>query len=172
VHDLFCADSHGVLDHLRRPEPRLGRRTVSLLLCDSLLRAAGLDTYERDDVFDRVTQRTAPATRLPAAEPALRAAVLRLVTAQTYTAGSPLAVAPAWARAFEAAGLALAELAADGKLTRGVRAVLAHHILFAWNRAGIPAAAQARLADCAARAIFDRHDQKPASPARLASCPD
>lgn len=56
VHELFCADSHGVLAYLRQPTPGLGRAAVSLLLCGTLLTAAGLDTFERGDVFDRITQ--------------------------------------------------------------------------------------------------------------------
>lgn len=45
-------------------------------------------------------------------------------------------------------------LAHQGELTRGLRAVLAQHILFAWNRAGIPAEHQALLATTAARVAF------------------
>jgi hypothetical protein len=56
VHDLFCADSRGVLDYLRHPQPGLGGRELSRLLLGTFLHAAGLDWFERGDVFARVAQ--------------------------------------------------------------------------------------------------------------------
>lgn len=53
VHDLFCADSVGVLDYLRQDAPGLGRRELSVLLLSGLLRAAGLDTFKCGDVSAR-----------------------------------------------------------------------------------------------------------------------
>ncbi|MEU3795684.1 hypothetical protein [Streptomyces fructofermentans] len=44
--------------------------------------------------------------------------------------------------AFENAGRKLRRLAADGRLIRGIRGVLAHHAIFAFNRAGVPVDAQ------------------------------
>src|SRR5690606_17130968 len=60
-----------------------------------------------------------------------------------------------WAEAFEQAGRTLAGLAHEGHLTRGLRAVLAHHILFHWNRLGITAANQANLARVAREVVLD-----------------
>lgn len=80
--------------------------------------------------------------------------VHRLIAAHTYSAHSPLVATPEWPAAFRLAGASLAELALHGRLTRGLRAVLAHHILFAWNRAGIPADQQDLLAAAAAQVIF------------------
>jgi hypothetical protein len=61
VHDLFCADSAGVLQYLRQDSPGLGRRELSILLLSGLMRAAGLDTFECGDMFDRVARlRSAP----------------------------------------------------------------------------------------------------------------
>jgi protein-L-isoaspartate(D-aspartate) O-methyltransferase len=56
---------------------------------------------------------------------------------------------PGWAdrvAAFEDAGRRLRQLAADGRLIRGLRAVLAHHTIFAFNRAGVPVVEQAATA--------------------------
>jgi protein-L-isoaspartate(D-aspartate) O-methyltransferase len=64
--------------------------------------------------------------------------------------------AHSWTGAFHETGAALAALARHGTLTRGLRATLAHHILFAWNRAGIPAARQVLMAGAAAEAVFRR----------------
>ena len=54
AHDLFCADTSGVLAYLRRDDPALGRREISVLLISAMLTAAGLDWYEHGDVFARV----------------------------------------------------------------------------------------------------------------------
>lgn len=48
--------------------------------------------------------------------------------------------------AFEDAGRRLRLLADDGRLIRGIRGVLAHHAIFAFNRAGVPAETQAATA--------------------------
>ncbi|MFJ1756468.1 methyltransferase, FxLD system [Kitasatospora sp. NPDC088134] len=56
--------------------------------------------------------------------------------------------------AFEHAGQDLARLAREGRLHRGLRAVLAHHLLFHANRAGLPVDHQAALAARALDAVF------------------
>ena len=64
---------------------------------------------------------------------------------------------PGWpdrVAAFEDAGRQLAFLAADGRLTRGLRSILAHHLIFAFNRAGIPSRVQAAAAWLAIQAAF------------------
>jgi thiopeptide-type bacteriocin biosynthesis protein len=42
-----------------------------------------------------------------------------------------------WLTAFRNTGTTLKDLSHDGTLTRGIRAVTAHHILFHWNRLGL-----------------------------------
>ncbi|HWO60601.1 MAG TPA: hypothetical protein VNO31_11270, partial [Umezawaea sp.] len=42
------------LDYARQHSPGLGRRELSLLLLNELLRSTGLDTFERGDVFAQV----------------------------------------------------------------------------------------------------------------------
>jgi len=72
---------------------------------------------------------------------------------------------PGWpgrVAAFEEAGRRLARLAADGQLTRGLRAVLAHHAIFAFNRAAVPVAEQAAAAWLGRHAAFADHT--PAGP--------
>lgn len=69
-------------------------------------------------------------------------------------ASGPLTFAADWAAAFEHAGSALADAAFDDRLTRGLRAVLAHHVIFHWNRIGLPTRTQSILAAAAAQAVF------------------
>jgi protein-L-isoaspartate(D-aspartate) O-methyltransferase len=71
---------------------------------------------------------------------ALVTAMTRLLTANPIglsATGGPLAGYRPWIAAFEQAGQALLTLAQAGRLRRGLRAVLAHHILFHANRGGI-----------------------------------
>ncbi|ABD13812.1 methyltransferase [Frankia sp. CcI156] len=154
AHQLFHHDSRNVLAHLDRARPE-HRAEVGLVLAAALLRSAGQDYYEQGDVWTRVAshRRTRQASaRQPAATAATRNAVRQLLAARTV---QPLKALPAWPAAFRHAGRSLANLANQGQLTRGLRAVLAHHILFAWNRLGFPAADQAQLAHTTAAIIFD-----------------
>ncbi len=91
-------------------------------------------------------------------EPSLAtlAAVQRLLAAAGDTGGSPLASAPGWPAACEYTGQALAGMAQQGSLTRGLRAVVVHHLLFAGNRLGIPAQHQHVLATAASRVILQQ----------------
>ena len=51
-------------------------------------------------------------------------------------------------------GSELADLSDSGQLHRGLRDVLAHHVIFAWNRIGLPYATQATLTAAAKTVIF------------------
>lgn len=157
AHNLFHADSRHLLDHLRHTRGN-HRQELGLVLGSVLMRAAGQDWYEQGDIWARVATHRAHIGRpLQSERPTNQAAtkaVGRLITALTDTAHSPLAAAPEWPAAFQRAGHNLGRLADHGHLTRGLRAVLSHHILFAWNRAGVPAPRQAFLATTAAQIIF------------------
>ncbi|EIV91988.1 thiopeptide-type bacteriocin biosynthesis protein [Frankia sp. QA3] len=159
AHALFCADSAGVLGFVRRDNLPLGRRELSVLLISSMCAGAGLDWYERGDVFTRVaamrpdpppsTARTTLAAQLRTllAAPAQKGSSL-------FTSDGPAAFAVPWRDAFETAGVRLGAAAAAGTLSRGLRAVLAHTVIFHWNRLGLPALTQAVLAHAAAGACF------------------
>ncbi|MDT3396322.1 thiopeptide-type bacteriocin biosynthesis protein [Streptomyces sp. B1866] len=159
AHRLFHADSRGFLDYLCRhdpgapPERRIERRELSVLLLSLLMRGAGQEWFEQGDVWSRVAERRplppgTPLDRLPGMKPGLR----RLMTVDTSASstlmknGGSLAFIADWAAAFEAAGQALGKAARDGELGRGARALLAHHVIFHWNRIGLPTRAQAILA--------------------------
>jgi thiopeptide-type bacteriocin biosynthesis protein len=163
AHELFHRDSHSILTYLADAGSTDKRRELSILLYSQLLRSAGQDWYEQGDIWARVGEhRALPVDTAPDHIQRLQAPVRRLLTIDPTTLDpandSITCLGPAfadWTTAFTQAGTTIAELAQAGTLTRGVRAVLAHHILFAWNRLGLPYATQSLLADTAKAAVFD-----------------
>ncbi|HEX6356060.1 thiopeptide-type bacteriocin biosynthesis protein [Actinophytocola sp.] len=163
IHDLFCADSRGVLDYLRHDTPGLGRRELSILLLIGLMRAAGLDAFECGDVFDRVTRlRPTPVEADIARNDQLadKVGVLlsipNLADSELFIPGGPVAHAAPWLAAFHTAGRQLGDAAAHGHLDRGLRAILTHVVIFHWNRFGLSATSQSILARAATTALLPR----------------
>jgi protein-L-isoaspartate(D-aspartate) O-methyltransferase len=162
AHDLFRRDSCTTLDLLAStatPAAAEGRTELSLLAISRMLRAAGIDWYEQGDVWAKVADsRRGPDTaRAVAAD--VPAAVRRLVTLDTgpdtaLVTNGPLRAHRAWLDAFDSAGTQLGVLARTGYLTRGLRAVLAHHIIFHWNRFALPGGDQHTLATLARDALL------------------
>lgn len=157
AHRLFHLDSRNLLDHLQ-DGTSTHRRETSLILCSLLMRSAGLDWYEQGDVWARVgAHRAFPPSAKRESLERLQAAVQRLISVNgedLMRAGGPLDHASEWARAYSDAGKELSQLTNSGHLHRGLRDVLAHHVLFAWNRIGLPYATQAALATAAQTVIF------------------
>lgn len=157
AHRLFHRDSRSIIDFLQSDTGR-HRRETSLMLCSLMMRSAGLDWYEQGDVWARVgAHRALPAGTERDNRDRLHAAVRRLISVSgedVMHAGGPLAHAAEWAGAYSDAGSELAHLTGSGQLHRGLRDVLAHHVLFAWNRIGLPYATQATLAAAAKTVIF------------------
>lgn len=164
-HDLFHTDSRSILGYLRhldvaaRPEDVLGRRELSVLLCSALFRAADQDWYEHGDIWDRVARMRPwpvgiPTGRLPDMAEDLRR-LMTLDTGQLLATGGPLNFAASWSAGFRDAGRNLADAAQHGALLRGMRDVLAHHVIFHWNRLGLPATTQAILARAARDAVLN-----------------
>ncbi len=161
AHRLFHLDSRHLLAYLAGTgcQPGTGRRReLSVILCTALLRAAGLDWYEQGDTWSRVAEHRELPDQIPVGRlHALEADLRRLMSVDAGSLmreGSPLAFAAGWAGAFAAAGRELADLAAGGLLHRGLRAILAHHIIFAWNRLGLLYPTQAVLASTAKAVVF------------------
>lgn len=163
AHDLFCRDSHTTLDLLANTSTSvatIGRTELSLLAISRMLRAAGLDWYEQGDVWARVADsRRSPdmTSRTIAAD--TPAAVRRLLTLDTgpdttLVTDGPLAAHRGWLDGFDTAGTQLGALARTGHLTRGLRAVLAHHVIFHWNRLALPGGDQHTLAALARDALL------------------
>lgn len=174
AHELFHHDSRCILDYLDRQwaaapgAPDLGRRELAILLFSVLLRAAGQDWYEQGDVWAKVAEfrpaeRTATLTERP------KTAVHRLMTVDasptsTLVDGGTLAPVADWSAAFERAGQQLAELARRGTLERGLRAVLAHHTIFHWNRLGLPHADQHTLSTLAKEVVMGKRGGAASAP--------
>ncbi len=159
AHTLFHADSDHLLDHLNRAGDR-HRSELGVLHACALMRGAAQDWYEQGDIWAQTAAHRS-ADRSPTSMDI--DGIHRLLTARAATVG-----AHTWTEAFRKAGVALADLVAEGRLTRGLRATLTHHVLFAWNRAGIPVSRQALLAQAAAAAIFHRNP----APVRTSSRPE
>ncbi|WP_030021728.1 thiopeptide-type bacteriocin biosynthesis protein [Streptomyces monomycini] len=162
AHTLFHADSSAILT---ASHGALGRREVSLLLCATLMRAAGLEWYEQGDVWHRVTEERPLPSYVPADKVHAMAGNLRLLlvtdTSPTSTmlqSDRALKHAADWVRAFRNAGRDLGITARDGRLDRGLREVIAYHVIFHWNRLGLHAHAQSILAHAARAAILHRVD--------------
>ena len=162
AHDLFCSDSSNILAYLRRGEPTLGRRELSVLLCSTLFRAAGQEWFECGDIWHRVARlRPIPAETPTDRLTELGESLRKLLTYDARPTGAlfgtdgPLAFAASWAAAFNHAGHALAVAANEGALERGTRDILAHHVIFHWNRIGLPHKTQSILAHAAKTAIFN-----------------
>jgi protein-L-isoaspartate(D-aspartate) O-methyltransferase len=162
AHMLAHHDSLNALDYLSTGTPLadlradFGRREIGVILATALLRSAGLDWYEQGDVWAKVAQHR-PADNPPPMSHRHLTAIYRLLTADTTqlaTVDGPLAAAADWMDAFRAAGRDLTELNATGTLQRGLRAVLAHHILFAWNRLGLTLTDQHTLSRLATSAVM------------------
>ncbi|MYV98375.1 methyltransferase, FxLD system [Streptomyces sp. SID3343] len=143
AHDVFSADSRAALAETGNP----GARERCVLLLSVLNRAAGLDPFEVGDVWAKLGS-LRPAVTAPTGLPRERAITAMRHLMNADAARRPNAE-PGWAErvaAFENAGHRLRRLAADGRLTRGLRAVLAHHAIFTLNRAGVPVDEQAATA--------------------------
>jgi thiopeptide-type bacteriocin biosynthesis protein len=153
AHTLFHHDSRHLLTFLR--DDPADRREHSLVLFTAFMRAAGLDFNEQGDVWARVAeQRAGLPGQPPDPDPQVWASFTSDV--RHLLLGTPRAdtIAGDWLTAFKATGRELRTLRESGELTRGLRAVIALHVIFHWNRIGLPAAAQATLAQAAKEAVF------------------
>jgi thiopeptide-type bacteriocin biosynthesis protein len=136
-HTLFCLDSRLVIEALR-VERRLSAQ-LSQMWTELLLRSAGLDAFERWDVWKRVGQvRPAASSQMGPLLSKMRPALQALAGAATsqlrerIEAAAP-SCAPLCAR-LEGWGEELRVAHREGALERGVRQMLAAAVVFHWNR--------------------------------------
>ncbi|MFI6464538.1 methyltransferase, FxLD system [Streptomyces sp. NPDC050538] len=167
AHDLFHQDSRYLLTYQPGPD-QLGRRETAVLLFSSLMRAAKLDWFEQGDVWAKAALlRPAAEALTPERTAALIPAMRTLMTIDARSlcrTDGPLDGYAEWVAAFEQAGTTLAHLAAEGGLSRGLRAVIAHHVIFHANRAGLRPDDQSALFNTAREAVMGSSDNT-ASPA-------
>ncbi|WP_329260796.1 thiopeptide-type bacteriocin biosynthesis protein [Actinoallomurus sp. NBC_01490] len=151
AHTLFHRDSRHLLAYLH--DDPADRREHSLVLCTALMRAAGLDWTEQGDVWATVAeQRDGLQPPIPRSQ--AWASFTGDVRHLLLGAASTDTIASEWLAAFTDTGAALRTLRETGRLTRGLRAVIALHVIFHLNRIGIPATTQASLARAAKHAVF------------------
>ncbi|MFF6956183.1 thiopeptide-type bacteriocin biosynthesis protein [Streptomyces sp. NPDC008317] len=150
AHELFHADSLGVLDYLhaasdsseRLPDAKL----ASLLAMTLMMRAAHLEYGEQGDVWARVEERRPlPQDVTPDQISTMVAPVRRLLLtdARPLLGSGALAPVSPWIAGLERSGRNLADAAENGQLSLGVRGILARHIIFHWNRMGFTGRQQA-----------------------------
>lgn len=159
AHTLFITDS-GEIQRTRQLRLALGPRELSVLLCTTMLCAAGLEWYEQGDVWHRVItheHRNATAD-IPTEHLTARANEIRPLlladSAGLQHSGGPLAPVTGWIAAFQTTGQTLRRAARTGDLDRGLRHILSYHILFHWNRLGLTMRGQSILAWAAREAIL------------------
>ncbi|MGI5456066.1 methyltransferase, FxLD system [Streptomyces sp. CA-249302] len=161
AHELFHSDSRHLLTY--QPSPiHLGRRETAVLLVSAMMRGAGLDWFEQGDVWAKVAAlRPATASQPPERAAELASAMRKLMTADAHSLcrpEGPLHAHEEWVTAFERAGATLADLAARGALTRGLRSVIAHHVIFHANRAGLLRDDQSALSHIAREVVMGTSD--------------
>lgn len=159
THQLFHLDSQHILAYIGSGCDQ--RRELTVLLCSVLMRAAGQDWYEQGDIWARVAQnRPLPPATSPDRPRSLESSLRRLMTVDAGPRSplvgldGTLAHVATWSTAFHTAGTALGELASCGALRRGLRSVLAHHVIFHWNRLGLSYDTQSILAHTAQEVVF------------------
>jgi thiopeptide-type bacteriocin biosynthesis protein len=155
AHTLFHRDSRHLLSFLRN-DPA-DRREHSLVLCTALMRAAGLEWGEQGDVWVRIAEQRAGLPRQPnGPDPQTWASFTSDVRHLLLCTPRADAISHDWLAAFTNTGTALRTLREQGTLTRGIRAVITLHVIFHWNRIGIPAATQVTLAHAATDACLPK----------------
>ncbi len=155
AHTLFHHDSRHLLSYLHSHSA--DRRECSLILCSALMRAAALDLNEQGDVWAKVLLHRTEHLQWSLAPDArtwqgFTDDIRRLLLGTARTTDD-------WHTAFETTGTNLRRLRETGKLTHGLRTVIALHVIFHWNRIGLPATTQATLAQAAKEAIFGEDGQ-------------
>jgi thiopeptide-type bacteriocin biosynthesis protein len=170
AHDLFEADSRAILEYLRRlgsggcGNLTIGRRELSMLLCSTLMRAAGQEWHEQGDIWLRVARMRSPASSTSDYSRPVAGKLMHLMTVSTqpveepFGKGGRLSFTMPWFAAFADAGRQLGAAASHGTLQRGVRDVLAHHVIFHWNRLGLSTKEQSVLASAAFDVILNPPD--------------
>jgi len=163
AHDLFVTDTAhliGWLRTVRHPEPEtviLERRDLlAIVLGHALLRGSQLDRFEQWDVWLQLGELSGavPASEEPewgAIIGQLRGTASGVLEDVLGSGGGELA--RNWERALYLAGGRLATAYREGRLQRGLRQVVAMHLLFHCNRLGLSRSTVAAIARVMDRAL-------------------
>ncbi|MFE9457676.1 thiopeptide-type bacteriocin biosynthesis protein [Streptomyces californicus] len=161
AHELFHADSVGVLDYLAIAADERARtldaKATSLVAMTWLMRAVGLEFGEQGDVWGRVEERRPLAEDVIPAQVSSMVAPMRrllLTDARPLLDTGGLARVRPWIEALEQGGKALADAADSGSIGLGKRGILARHVLFHWNRMGFTLRQQSIWSRAAREAVL------------------
>jgi thiopeptide-type bacteriocin biosynthesis protein len=152
AHEMFCADSAFVARWLARDQPKHAAipEGLSITIVLWLFAAAGLDAFERWDVFEQICDlraRRAPPT--PALDEECRriaSTVVRNGNAVSSRYAASGTFVTEYRAVVERLGIELQRAYFRGQLTCGRRQFLVPVILFHWNRIGLSFHAQPPLA--------------------------
>ncbi|MEW2438910.1 hypothetical protein AB0952_33010 [Streptomyces caniferus] len=114
-------------------------KATSLLAMTLMMRAAGLEFGEQGDVWGQAEAHGPLADDVTPDQGSGMVSTMRrllLIGAGSLLTDGPLMPVRTWIEGLEHNGRALAEAASDGRLTLGVRGILARYIFFHWNRMG------------------------------------
>jgi thiopeptide-type bacteriocin biosynthesis protein len=178
AHGLFSSDSRGVMSLLAGAPLGLGRRELAVILASTLMQSAGLEWYEQGDIWHHVARERPQPPGLSTARLATMSEDIRALMLADATPGSglleadgPLAAAADWVSAFRDAGQTIGAYARTGLLQRGLREVLSYHVIFHWNRLGLPARQQSILAWSARNTILGTPPAASSAPAPATRSP-
>lgn len=161
AHEHFCADSEFLTDWMRLgdiAQPPVIPVGLSLALIFLTLRAAGLDLFECWDVFDRVRAKRRSPDNNDEIPPRIERLALKIINAGPGAVfglyegerGRLLKEHSAFIASY---GQRLRTTYFEGNLECGLREYLAALIFFHWNRVGMTASVQSKLAHAVEREL-------------------
>ncbi|WP_043469292.1 thiopeptide-type bacteriocin biosynthesis protein [Kitasatospora sp. MBT66] len=162
AHELFHADSVGVIEYQAAETHRqagLDAKAVSLLAMSMMMRSAGLEFGEQGDVWGLVEVRRPLTDDVTSDQVSTMVEPMRrllLADAQSLLESEALAHVQPWISGLETGGRALEQAAAAGKLSLGMRGILARHVIFHWNRMGFTLRQQSIWSRAAREAVLGR----------------
>ncbi|MER6563893.1 thiopeptide-type bacteriocin biosynthesis protein [Streptomyces sp. NPDC001027] len=158
---IFHVDSVGVLayDQIATDgsSPLLDAKTTSLCVLTLLMRAAGLEWGEQADVWGQVEARRVLPPDIAPDKVSSMVDTMRALTSfdpAPALAGGPLAPLADWIAGMERGGASLKAASEGNRLDLGLRAILARHVIFHWNRMGFSTRQQAIWSRAAREAIL------------------
>ncbi len=158
AHEIFHQDSHALQRWLLMEQNSDGpsvsrhRPEASMIVLHALLRGAGVDNFELLDVWTRVQTYRPWKTSATFEQRQKNLQVLTRLfreparNLQAFLGQTQADIVLAWSHALAKQGEALAGENRAGHLQRGLRNILASHIIFHWNRLGFAIPMQAELA--------------------------
>ena len=172
IHQLAHAETRYLLQSYRRP-PELGPAERTALFFATFLRAAGMDRFEQADTWAKIAElrhRPESSTLAPALVEQVHT-LLRLDPKPIIARGLLGKSASVFEEELTRIGHGLGALYRAGELSRGLRAVCAHHAIFSFNRWDLSPSDQYTLAAAAHEALMAPTNRSVPRPAPLCEEP-